>query len=125
MRLPPIPKSKIVELLELFKKLLVKNKVVMVFLFVFGVSADAVLLESVNSYVFIFLAVVWLLCELVYARKYDWYLTLSTILLFLVVPVKLLGLETAAEKISIWAYFYLVITFIKKLKKSEHKITAC
>ena len=54
MRLPPIPKSKIVELLELFKKLLVKNKVVMVFLFVFGVSADAVLLESVNSYVFIF-----------------------------------------------------------------------
>lgn len=115
-------KLKVARLLKLLKKFLVKNKVMLLFLFMLGVLMDMVLLEFVYSFVFFPLMVLWLLCELVYTRKHDWYLMLSIVLLSLVLPLKFLSLETVAEKISIWAYFYLVVAFFKKLKKSGSKI---
>ena len=108
------------------KAFLAKNKFMVLFLFILGVLMDIVLLKFVYSYVFFPLMILWLLCELVYRQRYEWYLKLSMILLLLVVPLKFLALESAAEKISIWVYLFLVVTFFKRLKheKIKDNITA-
>src|SRR3989339_1410297 len=98
---------KIIFILKL-KAFLAKNKVTMLFLFISGVLMDMILLEFVYLYVFFPLMALWFLCEFVYRRGYEWYLKLSITLLFLIVPLKFLELESVAEKISIWAYFFLV-----------------
>ncbi|MBU1017211.1 hypothetical protein KJ678_03580 [Patescibacteria group bacterium] len=101
-------------------KFLIKNKFKVLVVFSIIVFIDMVFINIISNWIIIPLIVFGLLCVVTYKLKFKWCLYISLTLLILMALFGLFQLPIVAEKLAIWAYVFLVVTFFKKLENEKN-----
>jgi len=101
-------------------KFFITNRFKVLVAFLLGAFIDIIFLNIISNWITIPLIITGLICVLVYRLKFGWCLYLSLFLLILMALFGLFQLPIVAEKLAIWAYVFLIITFFKKLENEKN-----
>ncbi|MFH1456929.1 MAG: hypothetical protein ABIF17_02315 [Patescibacteria group bacterium] len=101
-------------------KLFIKNKSKVLIVFFIIALTDIAFISIISNWIIFPLIIFGLLCVIVYKLKFKWCLYLSLTLLILMALFGLFQLPIVAEKLAIWAYVFLVVTFFKKLENEKN-----
>ena len=108
------------QLKESKNKFFIKNKSKVLVVFFIAAFTDTVFINIISNWIIIPLIILGLLFVIVYKLKSKWCLYLSLAFLILMALFGLFHLPIVAEKLAIWAYVFLVVTFFKKLENEKN-----
>ena len=97
------------------RKYLYNNRHYLLGALVLGLIVDVFVLNVMSEFVVLFLLALWLVYAANYQIRFRSYLLWAFGFLLLVPLLAIFAPSVMAEKVAIWAYTFLVVTFFKKL----------